>query len=176
MSETISAANAIQQVGLFASEVQQLLDVITGYTPLDEWKGEIYHRIPIMVDAKELERQGRQPSKRVITKLCSRLARDQLVFLSEEDLIQMRWIISRLNPSDIGTKLHSSIITLRKLCGMYQPIDSNEIEFKFVPLPEIKEMIDAFYHALASSHRSEQRDIDYFLKVRWEIEKIPDTN
>jgi len=115
MAEVIAASGYIQASLYFATELQQLLDLVAGKIRFEDWDTLLPQSVPLFVDAKEVERSGTRETKRSIDSLTTRLDRAQLLYLVEELLMRLLYVNTQQNPSDIGTKQHKSITILREL-------------------------------------------------------------
>ena len=174
MSETIAGAALCQNNLLFASEIQNLLDVWAGVTPYTAWDELVYQRIPVMVDAKELERQSIRPIGKTIITLCTKLARDQLTWLTVKRYIQLKWLIGLLNCSDIGTKQHSNIVDLRTLCSVVLSWEDalKDWASRTEQPSKLMEMIHKVFEVIEVGPYVERIDIDYHLRIEWEISDV----
>jgi hypothetical protein len=171
MAEVLACGELCQKQGLFMSEVQQMLDIVYEKASVEEWMEVVPHSIPIFVDAKECQRASNQPSKKTIATLCTGIARDQLVYLASERIVKLRWLLSRLNGSDCGTKNHDNIDVLRKLNSIFLDVDKVDYE-NFEQSSQITEAIAAMWERIDDMPFQDTRgDIDDHLKVAWETQE-----
>ena len=171
MAETVAGANLVQNHLLFATELQQILDVFFGVEKVANWNDLSPGRIPLLVDAKELERQSVQPIQKSITSLCTALARDQVTWLSQRYFLQLRWLEGAFNPSDIGTKQHKIISVLRQLCGTVLCHIQARDEWVKTQKQDLMvlELITKVFERISMEHNEEHPDIDWHLRIMWEI-------
>ena len=172
MAETIAGATNVQNQLLFATELQQIIEAVEGKVPYTQWNSLSPTRIPLMVDAKELERQAVQPMGKTICSLCAGLARDQMTWLAQDKYLQIRWLKGILNPSDIGTKQHETMVVLRALCGVYMDLKAEEEKWAKNPelAEETKLMIKEVMDAVTVERQEMHEDIDFHLRAAWEID------
>jgi len=172
MSEVISAAGFIQAQLLFATEIQQILDVIQGRVDKKLWDRLDPQQIPMFVDAKEIKRQGHQPAKMSIQTITTKLNRDQLLWLTESLMLSLIYLNTKWNPSDIGTKQHDSIDTLRKLNNVVLDCEDDIKKKDWVPTTEATALIKMLFEEINQLNGTAKiTGIDHSIRVCWEIDE-----